>query len=271
MNDSGESVDWQKAAIQYLSSLRMAGITELPGSNESILGQIRIAVARTEEVIGQTGGMETEKTVNSEDENPESTLREADPDQDESPESRLKVLAESVQECRLCRELVAHRTQTVFGVGNPRARLCFMGEAPGAEEDQQGEPFVGPAGQLLDRIINACKMQREDVYILNTIKCRPPGNRNPQLDECENCRPYLDRQLDIIRPEFICCLGGIAAKNLLNTEQSVGKLRGRLHLYRGIKVVVTYHPAYLLRQPQAKRQVWDDMQFLMAEMGHDIS
>ena len=184
---------------------------------------------------------------------------------------RLKILADEVGNCFACPELVSNRTQTVFGVGDPQARLCFMGEAPGADEDVQGEPFVGAAGQLLDRIIAACRMKREDVYILNTLKCRPPNNRNPTDEECANCRPFLNQQLEIIQPEYICCLGGIAAKHLLESPLSVGRLRGKVHLYNGIKVVVTYHPAYLLRNPDAKRQVWNDMKFLMAEMGHDIT
>ena len=143
-----------------------------------------------------------------------------------------------------------------------------MGEAPGADEDRQGLPFVGRAGQLLtDIIVNGMKLRREDVYILNTIKCRPPGNRTPTAEEAANCREYLDQQLDIIRPEFICCLGAVAAQNLLGTTTSIGQLRGRIHDFRGIKVVCTYHPAYLLRTPEAKRQAWDDIKLLMKEMG----
>jgi DNA polymerase len=155
----------------------------------------------------------------------------------------------------------------VFGVGNPKARLCFLGEAPGADEDRIGEPFVGRAGQLLTKIIEACKMKREDVYILNMLKCRPPGNRNPLPTELGNCRGYLERQLELIKPEFICCCGAVAAQNLLNTTVSIGKLRGKLHNFRGIKVVCTYHPAFLLRSPAFKKETWEDMKFLMREMG----
>ena len=172
--------------------------------------------------------------------------------------------------CTRCHELAETRTQTVFGVGNPQARLCFLGEAPGADEDRQGEPFVGRAGQLLTKIIEACTLRREDVYILNVLKCRPPGNRNPLPEEAANCRGFLDRQLAIIRPEYICCLGAVAAQNLLASEQSIGKMRGRLHDYQGIKVLCTYHPAYLLRNPEAKKDVWQDMQFLMREMGIEL-
>jgi DNA polymerase len=181
--------------------------------------------------------------------------------------SSLEILQQTVAGCTRCGELAQTRTQTVFGVGHPNARLCFLGEAPGADEDRLGEPFVGRAGQLLTKIIEACKMQREDVYILNMIKCRPPGNRNPLPTELTNCRGYLERQLDLIQPEFICCCGAVAAQNLLNTTVSIGKLRGKIHEYRGIKVVCTYHPAFLLRSPGFKKETWEDMKFLMREMG----
>lgn len=189
------------------------------------------------------------------------------------PEPRQKLLdivCREVSACVKCKELASTRTQTVFGVGNPQARLCFMGEAPGADEDRKGEPFVGRAGQLLTKIIEACTLRREEVYILNTIKCRPPGNRNPLPDEVRNCRGYLDRQLEIIRPEFICCLGAVAAQALLDVNTSIGRLRGRFHDYHGINVICTYHPAYLLRNPAAKRQTWDDMKMLMERMGIDL-
>ena len=179
----------------------------------------------------------------------------------------LRVLAEEVAGCTACQELCSTRTQTVFGVGNPDARLCFLGEAPGADEDQTGEPFVGKAGQLLTRIIQAMGLRREDVYILNILKCRPPNNRNPLAGEVANCRSFFERQLDIIQPEYICCLGSVAAQNLLDTTISIGRLRGKLHDWNGKKVLATYHPAYLLREPDAKKKVWEDMKFLLGEMG----
>ena len=182
----------------------------------------------------------------------------------------LEILNEQVQSCTLCQELSNTRTQTVFGVGNPNSRVVFFGEAPGADEDAQGEPFVGRAGKLLTKIIEACGFAREDVYIMNTLKCRPPGNRNPAPDEVTNCRPFYERQLEIIRPEFIVCLGSIAATNVLQTKLSIGKLRGTLHDLNGIKVVATYHPAYLLRNPAAKKYVWDDLKMLLTEMGLPI-
>ena len=182
----------------------------------------------------------------------------------------LDVIAREVSGCTRCEALATTRTQTVFGVGNPSARLCFMGEAPGADEDAQGEPFVGRAGQLLNKIIEACTLRREDVFILNTIKCRPPLNRNPLPDEIAYCRGFLDRQLEIIRPEFICCLGAVAAQALLGTDLSIGRMRKRFFDYRGSRVLCTYHPAYLLRNPAAKKEVWEDMQLLMREMGIEL-
>jgi DNA polymerase len=153
-------------------------------------------------------------------------------------------------------------------VGNPHADLVFLGEAPGADEAKQGEPFVGRAGQLLtDIITKGMKMRREDVYICNILRCRPPGNRNPLPDEAAHCRPFLDRTLELIKPKFICCLGAVAAKNLLASEQTIGALRGKVRDYQGIKVICTYHPAYLLRNPAAKKDTWDDIQLLMREMG----
>ncbi len=181
--------------------------------------------------------------------------------------TQLAAVAAEVAACTRCSELARCRTQTVFGVGNPNAELCFVGEAPGADEDAQGEPFVGAAGQLLTRIIGAMGLQRSDVYICNVLKCRPPGNRPPEPEEIANCRGYLERQLEIIQPKFICALGAHAAKTLLDSSLSIGRLRGRFHQFRGIPVLCTYHPAYLLRTPEAKKDVWEDVQVLMKEMG----
>lgn len=192
------------------------------------------------------------------------------PTGDVSTAKTLKILAEEVATCTLCYELSTTRTQTVFGVGDPQARLVFLGEAPGADEDKQGEPFVGKAGQLLNKILEACKLRREDVYILNILKCRPPGNRNPLPEESQNCRRFLTRQLQLINPEFICCLGSVAAQNLLETTETIGRLRGRVHPFHGVKVVCTYHPAYLLRNPSAKKQTWEDMKLLMRELGTPV-
>jgi len=183
--------------------------------------------------------------------------------------SALEVLRTEIEQCTRCDELSSKRTQTVFGVGNPAPRLVFVGEGPGFHEDRVGEPFVGDAGEQLNKIIKACKLSRDEVFILNCVKCRPPGNRNPTPDELANCWGYAERQLEILRPEFIVCLGSVAAKTLLQTSQSLGRLRKQFHDYRGSRVLVTYHPAYLLRTPSAKRHVWEDMKMLMKEMGID--
>lgn len=189
----------------------------------------------------------------------------------EQRQAALNVLQSEISQCTKCSDLAGQRTQTVFGVGAPNARLVFVGEAPGADEDRIGEPFVGEAGKLLDKILTACKLERENIFILNTIKCRPPQNRNPSQNELSNCWGYAERQLEIIQPEFICCLGSVAARTLLKTTQSLGKLRKQFHSYRGSRVLVTYHPAYLLRTPSAKRHVWEDMKMLMKEMGVELS
>jgi DNA polymerase len=177
------------------------------------------------------------------------------------------VIRDEVVGCTKCAELASGRTQTVFGVGNPQARLVFFGEAPGADEDASGIPFVGRAGQLLTKIIEACTLSRDDVYILNVLKCRPPGNRTPLPEEVSNCRPFFERQLEAINPEFICCLGASAARALLQTEETIGKLRGRWFTHGSATVICTYHPSYLLRNPAAKRDVWEDMKLLMGRMG----
>ena len=182
----------------------------------------------------------------------------------------LRVLREEVAACRRCEPLARARTHTVFGTGPATARLCFLGEAPGADEDASGEPFVGRAGQLLTKIIEACTLSRDEVYILNVLKCRPPDNRTPLPEERANCRGYFERQLEIIAPEFICCLGTTAAQALLETEEPIGKLRSRWFTWRSAQVLCTYHPSYLLRNPAAKRHVWDDMKLLMGKMGVEL-
>ncbi|HNY49001.1 MAG TPA: uracil-DNA glycosylase [Smithella sp.] len=180
-------------------------------------------------------------------------------------EQMLQIIRQEMGDCQLC-PLGKTRKNLVFGVGNPEARIVFVGEAPGADEDEQGLPFVGRAGQLLtDIIVKGMKMQRKDVYICNILKCRPPGNRNPQPDEISRCEPFLKKQLQLIAPEIICALGTFAAKTLLKTEIPISALRGRFHLYEGIKLMPTYHPAYLLRNPSAKKQVWEDIQMIMKE------
>lgn len=184
----------------------------------------------------------------------------------------LEVLISEIKTCTRCPELCSTRTQIVFGDGKPGAEVCFLGEAPGADEDASGIPFVGAAGNLLNKIIAASGFQREDVYICNILKCRPPGNRAPLPNEADNCSAFLKRQLDLIQPKYIVCLGGSAAKYLLKSDQALGAMRGRFHEYNGIPVIVTYHPAYLLphRQPAKKKEVWEDMKMLITKMGRPI-
>jgi DNA polymerase len=244
--------DLTPAIVQQLESLRLAGVSSLPD------------VPQLDQTTQDTRN-EDRLPMNS-----DTSLHESPVARPSDPAAALKVIQDEVAQCTQCTELAEQRNKTVFGVGNPQARLCFLGEAPGADEDRTGEPFVGRAGQLLTKIIEACTLTREDVYILNMLKCRPPGNRNPLPDEVANCSGFLQRQLEIIQPEYICCLGAVAAKSLLDSTLTIGKLRGKFHDWNGIKVLATYHPAYLLRNPSAKAEVWKDMQFLMQDMGIDL-
>ena len=186
------------------------------------------------------------------------------------PVQALLLIREDLGDCTRCRLHQQGRKQIVFGVGNPKADLMFIGEAPGADEDQQGEPFVGRAGQLLNNMIKAMGLRREDVYIANIIKCRPPGNRTPERDECDTCSPFLMRQIAVIRPKVIVALGAIAAKTLLAINAPMAELRGRWYDFRGTKLAVTYHPAFLLRDPRQKKETWKDLQIVMKELGLPI-
>ncbi|MCO6457156.1 MAG: uracil-DNA glycosylase [Pirellulaceae bacterium] len=290
----------RRACIQQLESLQRAGVTWLPAARQADSAPPAAAVAETavaetavaeaavaETVVAEAAvpALPTSTATASVTDDAEPTAGDArpaslpdaarNPATMRSPATRslvarqqaLDAICGEVAACTRCPKLVANRSRTVFGVGHPRPRLCLLGEAPGADEDRLGEPFVGRAGQLLDKILAACTLSRKEVYILNVVKCRPPGNRNPEPDEADNCRPFLDRQLEVLQPEFICCLGAVAAQNLLRTTTAVGLLRGRFHDYQGIQVLVTYHPAYLLRNPAAKRDTWEDMQLLMRAMG----
>jgi DNA polymerase len=183
------------------------------------------------------------------------------------PAVALRMIREDLGDCTRCPLHKQGRKQIVFGVGNPRAELMFIGEAPGADEDQQGEPFVGRAGQLLNNMIKAMGIRREDVYIANIIKCRPPGNRTPERDECETCSPFLMRQIAAIRPKAIVALGAVAAKTLLAINAPMSEFRGRWFDFRGTKLAVTYHPAFLLRDPRQKKETWKDLQMVMKELG----
>jgi uracil-DNA glycosylase family 4 len=246
------------ATVQKLESLELAGV--------KALAKPRTNKLTTPSATSKPAIVDTSPTAPSQ---PRSEVKSAVAPPATVQDS-LEIVRQEVAACTLCDELAGTRTQTVFGVGNPQARLCFLGEAPGADEDRQGEPFVGRAGQLLTKIIEACTLSRQDVYILNVLKCRPPGNRNPLPDEVSNCRGFLDRQLSLIRPEYICCLGTIAAQTLLETDTPISRMRGKFFDYRGIPVMCTYHPAYLLRNPAAKKDVWEDMKVLMRKLGIEL-
>jgi DNA polymerase len=292
--------------IDYLEIMKIAGVSELgpPVMRNCVPAETGIIPAETETVHAETAENRTE-TIEQPNKNPnkeieqrsentenveiiqnteqpetirtiellpkkptEEIIREPLISMSKSKTAQLRELAQKVAQCTLCSELALSRTQTVFGVGNPDAKLVFLGEAPGADEDKQGEPFVGRAGMLLnDIIVKGMKLRREDVYICNILRCRPPGNRTPSLEEAERCKPFLDQTLEIIKPHYICCLGAVAAQNLLQTLNSIGSMRGKIFHYNTIKVVCTYHPAYLLRNPSAKKQTWEDIQLLMREMG----
>jgi len=190
----------------------------------------------------------------------------------------LKLIREDLGDCMRCKLHKQGRKQIVFGVGNPRAELMFVGEGPGADEDAQGEPFVGRAGQLLNNMIKAMGLRREEVYIANVVKCRPPGNRTPERDECETCSPFLMRQIAVIKPKVVVALGAVAAKNLLAINAPMSELRGRFYDFMpagvrssdgwlGAKLAVTYHPAFLLRDPRQKGEAWKDLQMVMKYLG----
>jgi len=195
------------------------------------------------------------------------------------PVAALKLIREDLGDCTRCKLHQQGRKQIVFGVGNPRADLMFVGEGPGADEDTQGEPFVGRAGQLLNNMIKAMGLRREEVYIANVVKCRPPGNRTPERDECDTCSPFLMRQIAVIKPKVIVALGAVAAKNLLAINAPMSELRGRFYDFmptgarssdpnwEGAKLAVTYHPAFLLRDPRQKGEAWKDLQMVMKYLG----
>lgn len=195
------------------------------------------------------------------------------------PVAAMKVIREDLGDCTRCKLHQQGRKQIVFGVGNPRAELMFVGEGPGADEDIQGEPFVGRAGQLLNNMIKAMGLRREDVYIANVVKCRPPGNRTPERDECDTCSPFLMRQIVVIKPKVVVALGAVAAKNLLAINAPMAELRGRFYdfmpagarssdpTWQGAKLAVTYHPAFLLRDPRQKGEAWKDLQMVMKYLG----
>ena len=200
---------------------------------------------------------------------PSTPSASAKPTPAKRPADTLPIIREDIGDCQRCK-LAPSRTNIVFGSGNINAELVFVGEAPGSDEDEQGVPFVGRAGQLLTKIIDTSvdpgNLTRDDVYICNILKCRPPNNRNPEPDEVLACNPFLKRQLAVIRPKVVCCLGTFAAQNVLQSDVTISKLRGKFFDIDGMRVIATFHPAYLLRSPDKKREVWEDMKMIGAEL-----
>ncbi len=246
--------DIQKELKEVVSSLK-----------GHLIYQRDLLLAEGVPVRSQESGVRSSELNKTEIQNPKSKIKHA---QLPAPNSQLlSKMREEIGDCQRCR-LGKTRTNLVFGVGNPDARIVFVGEGPGRDEDIQGEPFVGRAGQLLtDIITKGMRMKREDVYICNVVKCRPPENRNPEPDEVDACEGFLIKQLEIIRPEIVVALGTFAAKTLLKTDLPISKIRGRFHDYHGMKLMPTYHPAYLLRNPDKKKETWEDIKMVLARLG----
>jgi DNA polymerase len=235
---------------------RHAVITEQPDSPPTIQPELREEMPRAKAALPVLIADEDLLQASSK---PESGVND--------PVQALKIIREDIGDCTRCKLSKQGRHQIVFGVGNPNADIMFIGEAPGADEDIKGEPFVGRAGQLLTNMIKAMGLGREEVYIANIIKCRPPGNRTPERDECETCSPFLMRQIAVVKPKAIVALGAIAAKTLLAINAPMSEFRGHWYDFRGTKLAVTYHPAFLLRDPRQKKETWKDLQMVMKELG----
>lgn len=249
--------DVTRQIAQHLASLRQAGVEWAPVAKPGDLPAPAGLALPTVETV-QTSLFTAATPVAAPPGSPEARLAE------------LAALRQQVAACTRCPHLASTRTQTVFGVGPIDAEVCFVGEAPGAEEDRQGEPFVGPAGQLLTRIITASGFRREDVFICNILRCRPPGNRQPQPDEAAHCAEWLEKTLALVAPKYLVALGGTATRFLLGTEVGITRLRGKFFDYRGTPVLCTFHPSYLLRSPEKKKDVWEDMKLLLTRMGRPI-
>ena len=270
-----DSDQWKLASLQYLEHLGKLGIRHLPKPSAKLQDML-VEWKSVDPVIKPAVASKAKPPSTPVTSAPPAKIPMGPPVESpwltpaKNPQERTAALSElkvKVEACRLCHELACQRKQTVFGVGPVTTRFVIVGEAPGAEEDRIGDPFVGPAGQLLDKILIATGIPRDQVYILNTIKCRPPGNRVPSDSESENCRPFLEAQLEILQPDYIVCWGAVAVRAILGTTEPIGRLRGRFHWYKKTKVLVTYHPSYLLRAPEAKKLTWEDMKTLMRELG----
>ena len=253
----------QQALAQRLRFYRELGIHDFYRRKDAAPGLI----ARTEPPVSGSGPPPQERStvINAPPQDlfaaplPERTAAD--------PADALRIIRQDLGDCTRCKLHKQGRKQIVFGVGNPRAELMFIGEGPGADEDAQGEPFVGRAGQLLNKMIEAMGLKRAEVYIANVVKCRPPGNRTPERDECDTCSPFLMRQIAVVQPKVIVALGAVAAKNLLQLNATMAEMRARSYEFQGTKLFVTYHPAFLLRDPRQKSEAWKDLQQVMKFLG----
>jgi DNA polymerase len=267
MNPLREMID---GTIQELERMKRQGITHVEVSRDTLqaLGTPVPAPKRarpaTTLTVASTVSVAPKKPATAPSSTPMPPLPEGDVD------TALAVVQARANACVQCSELAACRHNVVFGVGDTRAELMFVGEAPGADEDMEGEPFVGRAGQLLTKMIQAMGYKRSEVYIANILKCRPPNNRPPLPEEMERCLPFLRQQIALIKPKVMVCLGATAVRGLLALEQPISRVRGNWHLFDGIPVMPTFHPAYLLRNPSAKREVWQDLQVVMTRLGRTV-
>jgi DNA polymerase len=259
MNNLTQIIDETIAALE---EIKRSGVTHVEVSRETLeeLGKSPVVVGAPTFLSGRLEGSAPVEPSLSGEASPEPCL----------PTGDLAPIEARAKACTKCPELVRCRHSVVFGVGNARAELMFIGEAPGADEDEQGEPFVGRAGQLLTKIIQAMGYRREDVYIANVLKCRPPENRTPLPEEVANCLPYLLAQIELIKPKVIVALGATALRALLDVQLGITKMRGNWYNFRGIPIMPTFHPAYLLRNPAAKKEVWQDMQTVLAKLGREV-
>lgn len=252
-----------EARLRFYRELGLTEFYRRPAATSGVAGAPRLEVETWE---GTQSVEEPQETTPIPARKPSSAPSQISVAVIEDRESNLRLIREDIGDCTRC-ALHKGRRNIVFGDGNPNARLMFVGEGPGADEDAQGLPFVGRAGQLLNNMIAAMGLKREEVYIANVVKCRPPQNRTPEPDEANTCSPFLFRQIDVIRPDVIVALGATAATYLLGQRQPLAGLRGRVHSFRGRKLVVTYHPAFLLRDPRQKKEAWADLQIAMRELG----
>jgi uracil-DNA glycosylase len=243
--------------IRAVEELKRSGVTHVEVSRETLaeLGKRIVPLGSSTDRAGHP---------------PAGRVRETERPLKSSVTTELALLESRAKDCTLCKELARCRHHVVFGVGSPRAEIMFVGEAPGRDEDIQGEPFVGRAGELLTKIIAAMGCQREDVYIANVLKCRPPENRTPLPQEVTNCLPYLISQIELIQPKIIVALGATAVRALLDVQLGITKMRGHWYTFKDIPIMPTFHPAYLLRNPAAKKEVWDDMKAVLEKLGREV-